>query len=109
VVGDDYSKAESFNYYFSSVFTEEDESPLPQLPNSYPSIDIVVIFTEGVNSLLEGLDPCKACGPDNISIRFIKETTVNLAPSLTLLYQASVKQGRVPNEWKKAEVVCLFI
>jgi len=54
VIDDDYSKAESFNYYFSSVFTKEDDSPLPQLPNSYPSIDPVVISTEGVvNVLLE--------------------------------------------------------
>jgi len=48
VIDDDYGKAKSFNYYFSSVFTKEDNSPLPQLPNSYPSIDPVVISTAGV-------------------------------------------------------------
>ena len=84
-------------------------SHLSQLSDSYPSIDAVVISTEGVISLLERLDPCRACGPDNIPTRFIKETVFHLAPSLTLLYQASVKQGKVPNEWKKAKVVPVYM
>ena len=36
----------------------------------------------------------------------LKETAVD--SSLTLVYQASVKQGRVPNEWKKARVVPVY-
>jgi len=36
------------NHLISSVFTKENDSPLPQLPNSYLSIDPVVISTEGV-------------------------------------------------------------
>ena len=108
LVDDDNSKAESFNNYFSSVFTKEDDSSLPELPEGYPSIDAVDISTEGVVSLLEGLDSFKACGPDNIPTRFIKETAIDLAPSLTLVYQASVKQGRVPNDWKKAKVVPVY-
>ena len=62
----------------------------------------------GVISLLEGLDSFKACGPDNIPTRFIKETAVDLALSLTLVYQASVKQGRVTNDWKKTKVVLIY-
>jgi len=53
------------------------------IPNCQISINPVVIFTEGVTSLLEGLDPCKACV--NIPTRFIKETAVDLAPSLTAI------------------------
>ena len=41
-------KAESFNRYFSSVFTKEDEGSLPQLPDAYPSINAVEISIEGV-------------------------------------------------------------
>ena len=66
-IDDDLSKAESFNDYFGSVFTQEDNSPLPCLPvTDYPSIDPIEVSTEGVFSLLQSLDPCKACGPDNI-------------------------------------------
>ena len=54
------------------------------------------------------LDPCKACGPDNIPTRFLKEKAAELAPSFTLLYQASINQGRVPNELKKAKVVPVY-
>jgi len=53
VVDDDFSKAESLNNYFSSVFTKEDDSPpSPCLPK----YEAVVISIEGVTSLLEGLD-----------------------------------------------------
>ena len=108
-IDDDLSKAESFNDYFWSVFTQEGNSPLPHLPvTDYPSIDPIEVSTEGVFTLLQSLDPCKACGPDNIPTRFIKETVAKLAPSLTLLYQASINQGRVPNEWKKAKVAPVY-
>jgi len=46
----------------------------------------------------------KACGSDGIFPRLLKE---NIAPMLTLLYQASqaLKQHQVPVEWKRALVV----
>ena len=91
------------------MFTQEDNSPLPRLPlTEYPSIDPIEVSTEGVFILLQSLNPCKMCGPDTIPTRFLKETAVELAPSLTLLYQASINQGRVPNEWKKAQVVPVY-
>ena len=62
---------ESFNDYFSSVFTKENDSSLPELPEGHPSIDAVNISTEGVILLLKGLDSFKACGPVyNIPTRF---------------------------------------
>jgi len=109
VYDDDLSKAESLNNYFSSVFTQEGNSPLPHLPDTdYPSIDPIEVSIEGVSMILQSLDPCKACGPDNIPTRFLKETAAELAPSLTLLYQASINQGIVPSEWKKAKVVPVY-
>ena len=53
-IDDDLSKAESFNDYFGSVFTQEDNSPLPHLPvTDYSSrIDPIEVSTEGVFTLL---------------------------------------------------------
>ena len=43
---------------------------------------LIRISTEGVISFLEGLDSFKACGPDNIPTRFIKETAIDLRSSI---------------------------
>ena len=52
--------------------------------------------------------PTLACLKSNKqSLTFI-QLVAELAPSLTLLYQASINQGRVPNEWKEAKVVPVY-
>ena len=58
--------------------------------------------------LLSSLDPQKATGPDKIPTRFLKLFSMELAPCLTLLYQASLNQGIVPADWKKAFVVPVY-
>ena len=39
---------------------------------------------------------------------YLKKTASNTAPMLTLIYQATLKQQRVPADWKKALVVPIF-
>jgi len=103
------SKANVLNNYFSTVFTKENSDNLPTLDSSpYPSIDPLTITTNGIASLLCGLDMHKACGPDRIYPRLLKETAHNVAPMLTMLYQASLKQHKVPLDWKKALVAPVF-
>lgn len=103
---DDLDKANILNNYFSTVFTEEDTSHIPSLENGlYPTIDPLHITVDGVSRLLHDLEVHKACGPDMISPRLLKETASNIAPMLTLIYQTSLKQCMVPTDWKKALVV----
>ena len=102
-------KANVLNRYFSTVFTEENTDSLSTLDNSpYPRIDDLNITLSGIVSLLQDLDVHKACGPDGIFPRLLKETALNVAPMLTLLYQASLKQHQVPTDWKQALVVPVF-
>jgi len=74
----------------------------------YPSIDPLTIITNGIASLLCGLGIHKACGPAGIYPRLLKEIAHNVAPMLTLLYQASLKQHKVPFDWKRALVAPVF-
>jgi len=71
-------------------------------------MDDVQIDAYGVAQLLHNLDPQKATGPDNIPTRFLKMFAMELAPCLTLFYQASLEQGIVPLNWKKAFVVPIY-
>ena len=68
----------------------------------------ISVAAEGVASLLSNLDPCKASGPDGIPARFLKDMANDLAPLLTLIYQASLQQGCIPDEWKKALITPIY-
>ena len=106
---DDLDKANILNNYFSTVFTKEDTSNLPSIEDStYPTIDPLNLTVDCVSNLLHDLEVHKACGPDGISPRLLKETASNIAPMLTLIYQDALKQQRVPADWKKALVVPIF-
>ena len=49
-------------------------------------------------------------GPDGIppGPKLLKELAYELSPSLTLLFNASLKQGCLPCDWKIASVTPLF-
>ena len=104
---DSTNKANLFNSHFSSVFTKEDTSYVPELSNisSLPDIPSLYINTEGVTNLLLGIDPYKSTGPDNIPTKFLKETAVQISPALSLIFQASINQGILSSDWKEANVV----
>ena len=61
--------------------------------------------TQDVIDVIKGLDVNKATGPDNISIRLLKETVNEIAPYLCTLFNKSIKNGKFPSEWKQANVV----
>ena len=105
-ITDGFCKASILNDQFQSVFTDTNSTPtVPLEGNTFPHIPPINITTEGVLQLLQELDPHKASGPDGIPSKFLKETSVNIAPSLTLIYQASLHQGELPSDWKMEATV----
>ena len=105
------TKADILNQQFASVFSHEDTSALPDMgPSPYPDMPDITVNNPGIAKLLSGLNPHKACGPDQIPPRLLKEFADEIAPSLGLLFNASLHQHKVglPTEWKKALVVPLF-
>ena len=78
----------------TSSFVALDGHPHPDMPPIH--IDIA-----GVTTLLHNLDSHKAPGPDGIPSKFLKETATSIAPALTLIFKASLKQGKLPSEWKR--------
>ena len=55
---------------------------------------------------LRGLNPRKATG---LCTRFLKEISAAVAPSLTLINQASLNQRLVPDGWRKANAAPIFM
>ena len=102
-------KVEILNEQFVSAFTKEDCTLIPIMGNStVNSMPPLNIQVNRVKKLLLSQKPHKAGGPDQVSPRFLKEMASPIAPSLTLIYQASYKQGQVPGDWKSAFVTPLF-
>ena len=103
-------KAEAFNQFFYSTFTPDDGTtpPLEALGRTTcneTSLDNICLSCDEVAKALANLDPQKARGPDNIPTLVLKKCAVELAQSLCILYNKSLILGRLPDEWKKSNVV----
>ena len=66
------------------------------------------INDKGVLNLLNNLNPHKACGPDNINSRVMKDLKDQVAPILTKIYTKSIETGTIPKDWKHANVAPAF-
>ncbi|XP_072033236.1 uncharacterized protein [Amphiura filiformis] len=106
---DSTTKANLLNDQFVSAFTNEDSADMPILGSSpHPEVPMFQIGCEGVQKLLSNLKPHTAAGPDNLPAYLLKEGAEELAPALTLLFQATLHQGKIPHEWKSAYVTPIF-
>ena len=68
----------------------------------------ITVSCEDVIKLLKNLKPHKAAGHDEIPLMLFKKAADEIAPAITLLFQASLNQGNTPSTWRKALVVPNF-
>lgn len=98
-------KANRYNEFFRSVFTE-DNGVTPDLdlrPGS--TIDPLVITDAGVLNLLLSLDTKKACGPDNIPNQFFKRYAQWCSRYLGIIFRKSLSTSKLPKDWKIAKII----
>ena len=55
----------------------------------------------GVLKLLNNLKIHKASGPDGLSARVLKECSSEIAPILALIYNETLAQDTVPDDWRR--------
>ena len=58
-----------------------------------------------VYDLIADLDDSKSSGPDGISVKMLKATVTSITPSLTTLFNLSLRKGIFPTDWKLARIV----
>ena len=86
-------------------------TPPPTIRSNNPQpsrMNPITICSNGILKLLNNLKPGKANGPDGIPARFLRDFATSLTPSLTLLFQASLNQHKLPSDWKYARIVPIF-
>ena len=110
LVTDEKDKAELLNNYFSSVYTKEDVSNIPNIENraNEQSIESTEITQDIVNKQLAKLNISKAAGPDGLHARVLKELKDEITVPLTIIYHKSLIEGMVPSQWREAYIKPIF-
>ena len=106
----DSDKANILNDYFVSISNINDcETELPPFIYKTDSrLDNISFTQTEIIDVLKGLNVNKACGPDQISHRMLKETSRTISLPLTMLFSRSLREQTFPNAWKIANVMPPF-
>ena len=96
-----------FNNYFVSVCTPiKNSSVLPLFScRTNARITLSNFTEEDISLIIKNLDPAKAHGCDNISIKMIKICSESLTVPLRIIFKQSLKEGRFLKIWKNANVI----
>ncbi|CAM4377561.1 unnamed protein product [Caretta caretta] len=109
LVTEDVEKANVFNAFFASVFTNKVSSQTTALGSTaWGGGDQPSVKEEVVWYYLEKLDVHKSMGPDALHPRVLKELADVIAEPLAIIFENSWRSGEVLEDWKKANVVPIF-
>lgn len=112
LINENKEKANVLNGYFCSVFTHENLLNMPEASNVFRGggneqlIDITVTEAE-VLQKLQLLNVNKSMGADEIHGKLLHEVREELTKPLTHLFNLSLSQGIVPQDWRDANVIPL--
>ena len=106
---DTLNKANICNRQFQSAFTRESNDEIPSKGTSpFTAMGEITVDPKGVIKLLNNLNIHKAPGPDGLSARVLKECSSEIAPVLTYIFNESLAQGAVPDDWRLANAAPVF-
>jgi hypothetical protein len=103
------SISESFNSFFQSVFTKDDDIDLPPFDTRIIT-QLCAISFNYIDTLqvLISIDTNTAVGPDNVSGLPLKECAHEMAVPLTIICNRSYCSGVFPEMLSKANVAPVF-
>jgi len=108
-VNTDLDKANVFNKYFFSVYTDNSSCSLdlshPQPPSQLADISIT---HDEVFQVLCSLNTNKASGSDNIGPTLLKNCASSLTYPLHHLFSLSLQTSVIPSEWKYHTIIPIF-
>ena len=108
LVSDFLEKANLFNDYFSKQCTTIDNNSAIPANTSFVTEERLSTFEicpGDIVKIIRSLDPNKAHGHDEITIRMIKMCASSIAKPLAILFRNCLESECFPKEWKKANIV----
>ena len=99
-------KVDTLNEFFSSVFTQENLNDIPSLEHrDYEApLSTIRITEEDVLKKLRKLKKNKSDGPDGFHPRVLSECASCLCKPLTIIFNKSLEEGKLPLSWKEGHV-----
>nr|VZH97091.1 unnamed protein product [Spirometra erinaceieuropaei] len=73
-----------------------------------PVLDSILFPAAAVERELKNLKEAKSSGPDNIPAKFLKELANELSKPLAHIFRSSFELGRLPSEWKTANIFPIY-
>jgi len=110
LVEDDEGKAKVLNEYFSSVFTKEDISTVPMSCNLEGGkiLSDIAITEERIQKAVDKMKHNKAAGEDGLVSTYVKGSIKGIMKPLLHVYNRSLEETIIPDEWKRANVTAIF-
>ena len=106
---DTLDKANICGGQFRSAFTREESDEVPSGgAGPFAAVGGVAVDPGGVTGLLGNLNIRKAPGPDGLGAGVLGECSSEIAPILACIYNESLAQGAVPDDWQQANVAPVF-
>ena len=107
ITEEDKELAEILNKNFQKVFTQETNfNPDEDLEQG--KLQCMKVDKEELMSIMRKLDGRKAMGPDAVSGQVLKECRKELLEPLYNIINCSINTGKVPKEWKRADIVPIY-
>ena len=107
-VTDYKEKAELFNAFFAKQCSLiKNSSKLPSHLHYLTDnrLSSVSFSQDGIAKIIQNLDPNKAHGSDNVSIRMLKICGSSIYKPLEMIFKQCIETSVFPSEWKKANIV----
>ena len=100
-------KAGIFNVFFANqcnIFKNESTIPEVSYRTNKRTVDITFSFSD-LSKIIKNLNPNKAHGHDNISIKMIQICGESIIHPLKLLFESAIRSGHFPDTWKKGNII----
>ena len=105
---DTTTKEDILNDQFTSVFSSEQGGDITTKGTALIHLYQTTVHQAGVYKLLHSINQHKATDSDTIPGKLLNELASEISHILTTIYNASIKQGKIPNQWKEALITPLF-
>ena len=108
---DSKGKANLLNNHFSKAFINDLDKNIPTLPSFTHPFNTMPTFTitqSDVQKAIKRLKSSVSHTPDGIPSLFLKRTSKSLAKPLSMLFNMSLKYGKIPDVWRNAIVTPIF-